>query len=444
MSARPGAIEYNISLNNFKGETGDISNIVAEFNIYEDIFSSVLKADILVQDAEGLPEAFPIVGDETINIQFKTDSSTDQVKLKFRVYTLADRVVAKEREHQYVLHAVSEEMFDNLLDYTNNYFVGKKPNEIVQAVFDEYLNKGGKKLEVETCINKFSATGARHHPFAFINLIATEAQSEEFPDSSFYIFYEDHIGFKFKSLNKLFNADPVEKYYLADPSAGDTMAKDKGDIRQYQIITALSFERSFDIMKGLTGGMLDTTVAYIDPIMKKYEESTFKYIADFDKLSNIPGSGGGKPILPKEGKFASTKGNSHMRMIATDFNDEGTQDFTGRISEGTDPHKYHSSKRWKWYHNGLALLQSLHQYGINITVPGNSNIKCGDIVNIFIPENSPVETDDAVKYLKLFGQEKAKFLVTAVLHNYKRTTGDYFTTIQGVKQSLDVDIKSQA
>jgi len=443
---RPGASEYEVILFNHKDEYSDISRIVAEINIYEDIFSNVVKADFLIDDSQGLTESLPIVGDEYIEMAIRASVDAEKIRLKFRVYKLDKRLIAKERQHQYVLRAVSEELIDNLLTIADNYYVGKKPNEMAQAIFDEYLSAGGKTLDAEPCVNLFTATGARHHPIEFINLLTTEAQSEEFPDSSFYLFWETQKGFNFKSINKLLNESPVESYYLADPTAGEEISQDKASIKKYQIITAMSFDRSFDIMKGLTGGMLDTTVAYIDPIMKKYEEFTFSYIKDFDKLDSIAGTdgkGGGNPILPKEiGKYIETNGTSHMRLISTDFNDEDTQTLDGRITEATDPHKFHSSKRWKYYHNGVALLQSLHQYTINITVPGNSDIKAGDLINIFIPENSPLMTDDAIKYIKLFGQISPKFLVTAVMHNYKQTTGDYYTTIQGVKQSFAIEAKA--
>ncbi len=437
---RPGVIEYDISILNYNGEFANIKKIVAEFNIYEDIFSNVLKADFLIDDALGLPETLPIVGDEIIQVEFRTDQSLERVKLKFRTYKLDKRVISEERQHIYALYAVSEEMYDSILTFADNHFVGQTPDGITRSIFGEYLSNGGKNLETESAINKITTTSAGHHPFEYINMIAKEAQSDQYTDSSYYIFYEDHKGFKFKTINQLLNADPVEDYYLADPTAGEDVESDRSDLRRYQIISALSFNSSFDIMKGLTGGMMDTTVGYIDPIMKKYEESTFKYLSDFNKLSNMPG---GRAILPASGKFATTEGTGHMRMVATDWNDESTQTFDDRINESTDPHKFHSSKRWKYYHNGVALLQSLHQYGINITVPGNSEIKCGDCINIFIPQNSPVTTD-AARYLKLYGQRQPKFLVTAVLHNYKQTTGEYYTTIQGVKQSFGKEPTAEA
>lgn len=436
---RPGAILYSVVLTNHLGEIADIKNIVAEFNVYEDMFSSTLKADLLIVDTQGLPEAFPIVGDETFTIEFQTDPSAEKVNLTFRSYKLSKRTISKEREHMYVLHGASPELFANLFTEVEEAYIGLKAHEVASAVHGTYIP--GKAIEAEPTINKLTFTSAGQHPIEFINMVATEAQSEEFPDSSYYLFYEDHIGFKFKSIAKLLSEGPVETYYFADPAGDKDLARDKGGIKQYQIIAALSFDETFDILKGVIGGMIDTQVAYIDPLMKKYEVFKFKYIDDFDKLDNFEGPGGGQRILPQPGFYAGKPGIAHTRMVAADWNDDeetpNSQTFGDRISEATDPHRFHSSKRWKWYHNGIALLQSLHQYSINITVPGNSNAKCGDVIDIFIPQNSPLVTDDATKYLKLFGQENSKFLVTAVLHNYKQTTGDYYTTIQGVKQSMD-------
>ena len=44
----------------------------SELNIYEDIFSNCLTANVQLTDGVGLMENLPIVGEETIHIQIKT------------------------------------------------------------------------------------------------------------------------------------------------------------------------------------------------------------------------------------------------------------------------------------------------------------------------------------------------------------------------------------
>ena len=91
-----------------------------------------------------------------------------------------------------------------------------------------------------------------------------------------------------------------------------------------------------------------------------YREEKFNYAKDFDKITHISG---GKSILPAEGFWHEEyENNGHTRYIATDWNDVetpdigDTRDLNGRITEATDAHKYHGSKKWKFYHNSIAVL----------------------------------------------------------------------------------------
>ena len=79
----------------------------SELNIYEDIFSNCLTANVQLTDGVGLMEDFPIVGEETIHIQIKTkgikkereelhtgpfkgSDNEGRIDLKFRVYKISD------------------------------------------------------------------------------------------------------------------------------------------------------------------------------------------------------------------------------------------------------------------------------------------------------------------------------------------------------------------
>ena len=47
-------------------------NALVQFNIYEDIFQNCTTGNISVIDANGWFEEFPICGDETLTVSFKT------------------------------------------------------------------------------------------------------------------------------------------------------------------------------------------------------------------------------------------------------------------------------------------------------------------------------------------------------------------------------------
>ena len=54
----------------------DVRGIISELNIYEDIFSNSLKADLTLTEAYNLPYKLPIIGEETLNIELSLEGTS--------------------------------------------------------------------------------------------------------------------------------------------------------------------------------------------------------------------------------------------------------------------------------------------------------------------------------------------------------------------------------
>jgi hypothetical protein len=50
----------------------NVAGRFVEMNIYEDLFSNVLKGTLTMLDTQGLAETIPLIGDETLTISFST------------------------------------------------------------------------------------------------------------------------------------------------------------------------------------------------------------------------------------------------------------------------------------------------------------------------------------------------------------------------------------
>lgn len=439
--SNPAPSGVGVAIVNYKNEYVDVTPLLLEFNIYEDIFEHVMTCDISLKDLTSVPEVLPIVGDETIVIKYNTGIGSDQYILKFKCYKMNNRTPFSETEHVYSLHGVSDELYMDMFTSADKFFVGETASSIAQSVFDEYLSGGGKSIEVEESTNLMTITSAGHSPFELINLVSSEAQAAKYQDASFYVFYETHKGFYFKSLNSLLEGEPVEKYHLADPSGPSANEQDAASIKRYQMITGVSFDDSFNMLKQITGGGMDNNVGFIDPITKTYKEMSFSYTnkEDFSKLTFSKNAG--KPVVSDAGplaeKISGKTSSGHSRLIPTDWNyaesDFGDiQDFNQLITEGTDPHKFHGSKKFNFYQNSIAMVNSLNDYVVNLVLPGNSKLTAGDIIEVYLPSNSPA---DAGKYMKHFGA-KPEFLITSLNHRYKGDTGNVVTVVRAVKQSF--------
>jgi len=435
-------IEYSLELINYdQGQFVDIKRITAEFNVYEDIFNNCLACEIVLLDSVGLLERLPIVGDEKIALTFKTGAQgIPTVRLLFDVYKVSERKAIEERSHLYIVHGISGEQIVSKLESVSQAFINQPISSIVSTIFQKHLAPvNSKKIEVESTFGLHSFVFGTN-PFNAINQLASEANSLKYKDSTGFIFYEDPEKFNFRSISSLFEQDSVENYYLSELNVDETV-EGSGEVLPHQVIIGIDFNKSFDTLKGLDTGMLDNKVLSIDPILKKFTTTTFNYVSEFNKIKHV----GTKKIISNDGRFAKGKGQSHKRYISTQLTntDYKLESYLlGKLSPGNDPFLASSRKRQLFLNKAMGQLGAFSQYTFNVTVPGNSQLKCGQQVNIFIPQNSDVD-DDKQKYLKLFDQENPKFLITAIRHNYKNTSGYFTTTLSCVKESFEKDIKSE-
>ena len=442
MAVENNDIEFEVGLVNFKNDQIlNIKGLVVEFNVYEDIFSPVLKADFLIKDSVGLTERFPIVGDERVLLSFKTAGERKTVDLVFDVYKITQRTVLEERSHGYVLHCTSREGIKNLISSEDSAYVNQPISDIVTKVYDNHIRSAGNKsLEVESTNGSHSFVSPRITPFEFISLLASEAQSLNYPVTSSYIFYEDLDQFNFRTISSLLDGEVAERFYLADPS-DEKLRDGKNEIKPYQSIIGVTFENGFDTLGGLNNGLYKNDVIAIDTILKKFTSTNFDYIRDFSRLTHT----NNHPIISDIGTIGSGGVGKHERFLSSRLT---TQDYSKesylneKITQGNDPHLSSPRRRQNFLNNSVSEMQMFGQYTMNVSVPGNSLLRSGNLVNVHVPQNSDVN-EDIQKYLILFGQENPTFLVSAIKHNYKSTTGAYTTTMSVMKESFGQQIKSE-
>ena len=87
----------------------DIKPMCVEVAIFEDIESSSVSIQVLVEDGIGIIERMPLVGDEKIIITYRTPSFDDYVEAEFDVYKHSVINKSKERVREYSIFGVSPE-----------------------------------------------------------------------------------------------------------------------------------------------------------------------------------------------------------------------------------------------------------------------------------------------------------------------------------------------
>ena len=216
-------------------------SVFQELNIFEDLFSNVLKGTFTFLDTQGWAEMIPLIGDETLVISYSTpggggtqvgvqsedpDSQTaseEITKQRFKVYDCVE-IGTEERTKIYMLSLVSEEyMFSKKMKVSKGY-KGVRYDEMVIDVMKK-LNKESanlnKRTYAETTLSDHNVIVPNWTPFQAINFFASRSLSADIqpmeqdegsnnpsstarPIGSLFVFYEKlGTGFFYESIESM-------------------------------------------------------------------------------------------------------------------------------------------------------------------------------------------------------------------------------------------------
>ncbi len=471
----PTDIDISIaSLFDYKGQHSvNIKTMIAEFNVYEDLYSSTMKADITIVDALGLIERLPIIGEEFLILSFRTpvgpkgagygiDDDPESIDDTYNTYLFfvykIEKAMANTRTHGYTLHCVSNEFILSMQQSLDTSYINQPISDIIQQVRDSFLTpsqsqfnliNGPKrnKVAVEQTQGIHTCTTSSKSPLQFINYLAQQAQSEKYPGSN-YRFWEDVDGFHFKSLQSLFdetNNPIVESYYFIEfhLSENNTSGPQNQRVFEYQKIISLEFDKSVDVISNYYNGLYNVEVLSLDLLRKNSVRTMFDYHKDFDQLQHA----GSNQVISSESIHKSGS-QSCYKMFSSKNALSGQYDQLPYIVDkhaDNDPYLTGFDRRQIFTHLETPANQQNNQIVLNIAIPGDTARKVGDAINVFIPQNSSDE-DFVSKWNILYGKsnQSAKFIITAVNHFFNAGQIVFLTNIQCIKDSYDGNLQTES
>lgn len=424
----------------------DIKDMVLEFEVFESIFSTTLTANIYLTDTVGLVERLPLMGGEYVTLSWRTPTFEKDINLLFVVTNVPAREVHSTKSSSYALTLLTEDAVTGLSGDISRAYNGVPAHKAIEALVENVFvpnRKQKKKLNTEVASNSISYVAPSIGPFYVIDDITREAVSSK--GKADYVFYEDHDQYNFVSLTSLKNAKVVESYYLAEfqTSEGEygNEAEQNLRVNDSQRISGISFVSAFDLREQINEGVANVRTQVIDPVLKRFTDTDYKYSSkksfDLGKVTPFNNVGG----------VAKVNNGGHKRFIVSNLTD-GRQYNKMPYIDGRIVVKDNKTSDWqsafpRLRHNSLGQVvadrMALSTITLNITIAGNSNRKPGEVINVFIPQNS-YEEEFKKEYNILFGDKKeAKFLVTAVKHQYSATEKKYFTILSCSKDSYETN-----
>lgn len=392
------------------GVEWDISLLLAELNVFEDLFNATVSTEFLIDDADNRINSFPITGHEWVRIKFRTPDKS-YVKLRQRIYKISNREQERDRRQLYIINTVDPIQFINAQKLVSKAYKGLLISDIASSIQEEFLESSFQRLE--TTKNLFHFIPANWSPIRCMNWLAYRANSAVYKGSN-YLYFQDVDGFNFTSLENLCDQNHRITYLYQPANIRDQEVQTGNKPRTLDVdevaIQSFKFVTNFDTLENISYGMYGNKLLWHDIRKKEFGEEEFNYAESYNDYRHVePNSVRG--------------GLSRLWTTKSDFG-SGLYQFA---SVGMPEQESHVKL---WLKERTSQFQQLQNVKLHATVPGDSDRRVGDIVTVLLPSPEPPVEGQLVMDKYYMG----RYLVTSVRHIIVKQ--EYNTVMELVKDSV--------
>ena len=354
---------------------------------YESIESPSISMTVTFIDIDQVIGREGITGGEYIDVTIK-DGDVDEFKITSKKQKLilnsVKNMITETNKQVATLEFVSVESIINETARVNKKFTGN-----VSSTVEELLKKdkkgiqSSKKLEKDDALNSYSFVGNLKRPFDTIQWLCPKTQSDKTEFG--FLFYETLDGYKFKSIKSLLEQDPITYTQTDKP----------GDQGFFKILQN-NLNQTNDIGMNMRMGMYANRTLYVDIENQTFEEVDFK-------ISQLN--------LKRPPKLLDGIEDFPTRLMLR-VNDFGVAQKGAKKDEVQPLSELAVYQNKSYVRNNLLFSQS-----INISIPLNTTLRAGDVINIKLP----VKKDDKGSKTDSYGNERTndpsgKYLVSELRH----------------------------
>lgn len=377
----------------------DISAMIIEITLRQDMFANYMSGEMVVVDGMGMLTNRGVHGSEYIFIDIHEPGRNNiKIKKAFRIFKIDHREIIGNSQ-RYIISFVSDEMVHSNLKRISKAYKKTTISKIVQDIMDNYM---GIRGNVEKTSEQVDIVIPSWRPTEAINWLARRAENGR--DRFCYMFYENLDGFFFKSLHTIYKENPCNSipYTYEAKSAQADMALNKFTIDSF---TA----KEFDVISAYRRGATSMRFTGIDPVHRV--------------VTNNEVSIGDLPTI-------------HRRNLIRNMVDPGTDELLYEQydalqlahiqTKATKTEQSNNSELWIRHIQALAMLNNTIY---KVVMPGNLEVQAGKMVTLVFPNfTTPTITDDTLT-------EQTTFLVTAVVHTFNIPNGTFDTRFSVTRDS---------
>jgi hypothetical protein len=415
----------------------DLLTFMIELNLFEDIYSSTISGEVVLQDSLGLISKYLLNGTEFIQVQLqKTSNDPKYISRNYRVYKISKRAISDSNQYEvYVLNFCSEEFLLSEQYRLSKAYKGKQIDFIIKDIMNTYVlpKSANKTLSMDSTKGVYDFILPNKKIFETINWLSTYAQVDDSGlEGADMVFYENSQGYHFHSLQTLYKRKPYQ-YYKFDPK--NILNKGAGliDIQQ-QLTNVSDFEvlDFFDTLSAISNGTFSNKLITIDPFTRRSNTSFFNYqnykgqkLNDFGLTNNYKNRLGG--TMYGETPNVPPGLESGTLRLATTNSEQKKKSYIKKEPDAVA----NDIMIEKYLPNRVSQLSLANYMRIKITVPGDPLLSAGTVIYFSTYGVGEDPNLNSKKPDKLY---TGKYLVTAVRHIVKNS--GYITVMEICKDSV--------
>lgn len=395
-------IEYIILYSETK--TVDIRGLMTELKLTQSIYENTMSAQMKILDAnDRLSDKgeFIIKGGEALAVKFKSQNDKKFFTKTFFVDKITNIKKESNKGKSYILTLVtSEEILNNKVKISKAY-TNKKISDIVNDVLRNSLNI--QTVKIEETLNKISYISPYIAPFKLINNITTYALSKK-DESATFCCFETSIDTRFNSLSDMVSKNSKFTYIYGSTSKKLLLSNPE---QSNLFIQEINFNKKVDISNNIISGMSKSKLLQHNILLKQYGgkqiNSTEPIKFDYDQYFN------NTKHLDKT-KINNPKNFSDYDSMYKYFHRD-----VAKSDNFKKPPKleYYDNQSNSWLQKRYSIHAQLDNIVCDITIPGNCDLVCGDVIDLLIQLDKPTEPGELLPINKKYS---GKYLITTLQH----------------------------
>ena len=402
-------------------KSADIKAGVVSFNYYEDVYSPMITAMVVVVNTgnviegddgkmQSLYNGLPLRGGERMTIKVAGNSATNEGLVLENMYvgSIENVMIDAERE-TFTLRLVSREAITNETVRVGKRFLPTtKISDSVEDICKNYLSTD-KLYDVDETENPYGFYGNMRKPFTILTMLASKSVPGNVSGrdaTAGYFFFETQQGFRFKSIDSLIRNEPFDTKYTYAPGIIDS----NDGTKDFKILE-FSTSKNQNLLENLERGAYCSHRIYLNPLTFEYTAASQRIFKLDDYSGKIENLGEDiDVVLPSLSEKDSRTLASVPSRYVCGILDIGTTDT--KVSElgNADPARIHSQSMMRY--------NTLFTQILTMTIPLNTNLMAGDILECEFPR---IDVEDR----KEPDQEQSGLYMIKKLTHFFNAEGSY-------------------